>query len=63
MAATYTNIGNYVKISSILEILKEKGVAPEDAYLEMDAFEDHNSYGDKFISKELNLVVELPNKG
>ncbi len=62
MAATYTQLPNYIRVSSLIEMLKEKGVDPADAYIVMDAHKDHNSWGETYISKELNLVVELKTK-
>lgn len=51
------NIGNYCSIADILKILKEKGIEPEDASIDVSAYENSDSYGNTFMSIDVELDI------
>jgi hypothetical protein len=52
---TLINIGNHTSVSYILKLLAQHRVDPKDAEIEVEAFEDQNSYGITFASIEVYL--------
>lgn len=52
------NIGNYTSVSYILELLAQHGVDPKDAEIEVETYQEQNSYGTVSVSTEVYLKFQ-----
>lgn len=50
------NIGNYTSVSEILKILKKNNVKPENAEIQVESYENHDSYDNSYSATEVYLV-------
>lgn len=52
------DIGNHTSVSYILELLAQYGVDPKDAEVEVETYQDRNSYGTVSVSTEVYLKFQ-----